>query len=257
MKLAKKVALITGSGSGIGRESALLFSKEGAKVCVVDIDEKRGEETVDLIKQKDGEAVFAKANVSDAKDAERMVEVTVDVFGKLDVLFNNAGIPMAPTPVEEVEENAWIRIMDTNVKGIFLGCKYAIPIMKKHGGGVIINTASATGVRPQPCFSTYAASKGAVILLTKALAIELAPDKIRVNCLSPASVDTAMLPRFIDDSGARNSRYEEEIKGYINAIPLGRLVGPQEIARAALFLASDDAAMITGDNLLVDGGRGI
>jgi 3-oxoacyl-[acyl-carrier protein] reductase len=257
MKLKNKVALITGAGSGMGQASALLFSQEGAKVCVVDIDDKSGEQTVKLIKQKGGEAIFFQADVSKADDAEKMIKTTVDAFGKLDILFNNAGIPMTMTPVEEVKEDLWDRIMEINVKGIFLGCKYAIPIMKKQGGGVIINTASISGVRARPGLSAYTASKGAAILLTRGLAIELAPHQIRVNCINPVAADTPMFPKFIDESGAKDEKYEEAKKRFIDTIPMGRLATAEDIARTALFLASDDSSFITGVGLEVDGGRGI
>ena len=144
MKLSNKVALITGSGSGMGRASAMLFAQEGARISVVDTDKKGGEQTAELIKKKDGNAVFIQADVSKADDADKMIKTTLDNFGKLDILFNNAGIPMPFTFFEEVTEDLWSSIIDVNVKGIFLGCKYAIPLMKKQGGGVIINTASTT-----------------------------------------------------------------------------------------------------------------
>jgi 3-oxoacyl-[acyl-carrier protein] reductase len=164
---------------------------------------------------------------------------------------------MAMTPVEEVTEEVWCRIMDINAKGIFLGCKYAIPIMKKQGGGVIINTASVSGVRARPGLSAYTASKGAAILLTRGLAIELAPHQIRVNCLNPVAADTPMLPKFIDDSGATDKKYEDAKQRFIDTVPMGRLATAQDVARAALFLASDDASFITGVGLEVDGGRAI
>jgi len=252
MKLSNKVALITGSGSGIGRASAILFSQEGAKISVADIDEKGGQQTVDLIKQKGGSAIFIQTDVSKANDIERMIRATVDHYGKLDILFNNAGIGMPFIPIEEVKESIWDRIMEINVKGIFLGCKYAVPIMKRQGGGVIINTASISGVRPRPGLSAYSASKGAAILLTKALAIELAPFKIRVNCVNPVVVDTPFLEKNID-----LSQLEEAKKSMLSTIPLGRLCQPEDIAHAALYLASDESSMVTGLSLDVDGGRGI
>ena len=252
MKLSNKVALITGSGSGIGRASAILFSQEGAKISVADIDEKGGQQTVDLIKQKGGSAIFIQTDVSKANDIERMIRATVDHYGKLDILFNNAGIGMPFIPIEEVKESIWDRIMEINVKGIFLGCKYAVPIMKRQGGGVIINTASISGVRPRPGLSAYSASKGAAILLTKALAIELAPFKIRVNCVNPVVVDTPFLEKNID-----LSQLEEAKKSMLSTIPLGRLCQPEDIAHAALYLASDESSMVTGASLNVDGGRGI
>lgn len=257
MKLFNKIALITGSGSGIGRASAILFSKEGAKISVVDMDQKSGQETIELIKQKGGNAIFIRADVSKASDVEIMIKTTVDIYGRLDILFNNAGIPMSFTPVEDVKEGLWDRIMDVNVKGIFLGCKYAVPIMKKQEGGVIINTASISGVRPRPGLSAYSASKGAVITLTKALAIELAPYKIRVNCINPVATETPMLAKFIEEQGAKGEKYEAGRKRFINTIPLGRLAQPEDIAYAVLFLASDEASLATGISFDVDGGRGI
>jgi len=252
MKLKGKIALITGAGSGMGRASALLFSNEGAKISVVDIDRKGGERAVELIKQKGQEAIFMQADVTKASDVERMIGTTVDTYGKLDILFNNAGIPMSFTPIEEVKEDLWDRIMNINVKGIFLGCKYAVPIMKKQGGGVIINTASIVAMRPRPGLSAYAASKGAAVTLTRGLAIELAPFKIRVNCINPVATDTPMLPGFIG-----NRDLEEGRKAFISTIPLGRLAQAEDIAHAALYLASDDSLMVTGACIDVDGGRGI
>lgn len=155
-------------------------------------------------------------------------------------------------PIEQIEESLWRRLMDINVKGIFLGCKYAIPAMKRQGGGVIINTASISGVRPRPGLSAYSASKGAAILLTKALAIELAPFKIRVNCINPVIVETPFLEKNID-----RNQLEEAKKTMLSTIPLGRLCQPEDIAHAALYLASDESSMVTGASLDVDGGRGI
>ena len=228
------------------------FSAEGAKISIADIDRKSGEQTADLIKQKGGEAIFIQADVSRAADVERMITTTVSAYGRLDILFNNAGLPMSFTPIEEVEEELWDRIMNVNVKSIFLGCKYAAPVMKKQGGGVIVNTASIIGIRARPNMSAYSASKGAAIILTKELAIELAPYRIRVNCINPVATDTPMLAKFI---GKRD--LEEGRKAYISTIPLGRLAQPEDIARAALYLVSDDASIVTGACLDVDGGRGI
>ncbi len=252
MKLSNKVAIITGSGSGIGRTSAVLFSQEGARVCVVDVDKEGGQQTADLIKQKGSDAVFVHADITKASDGERMIRTTQDHYGRLDILFNNAGIGMPFIPVEEIEENFWHRIMDVNAKGIFLGCKYAVPFMKRQGGGVIINTASISGVRPRPGLSAYSASKGAAILLTKALAIELAPFKIRVNCINPVVVDSPFLTKSFDIS-----KLDEVKKAMVSTIPLGRLGQTEDIAHAALYLASDESSMVTGLSLDVDGGRGI
>jgi 3-oxoacyl-[acyl-carrier protein] reductase len=257
MKLANKIALITGAGSGFGRASAVLFAQEGAKISVVDMDERTGQETVSLVKQKGGNAIFIRADVSKAGDVEKMVKTTVDTFCRLDILFNNAGIPMSFTPVENVKEELWDRIQDVNVKGIFLGAKYAVPYMKKQGGGVIINTASISGVRPRPGLIAYSASKAAAIMLTKALAIELAASKIRVNCLNPVAAETPMLPKFMSDQALTPEKFEEGRRRFTDTVPLGRLAQAEDVANAALFLASDEAALITGASLDVDGGRGI
>jgi 3-oxoacyl-[acyl-carrier protein] reductase len=252
MRLPNRVALITGAASGIGRASAVLFAREGAKVAVADIDERGGRQTVDLIAKEGGSAVFVKADVTKADDVERMIKASVDQFGKLDILFNNAGIGTAFTPLEQVDEALWDRVMAINVKSIFLGCKYAAPVMKAQGGGVIINTASISGVRPRPGLTVYAASKGAVIIFTKAIAIEFAPYKIRVNCINPVVTDTAFITKTIDPS-----QIEAAKKGMLSTIPLGRLGEPEDMAFAALYLASDEAGLVTGVSLDVDGGRAI
>lgn len=251
MKLKGKVALVTGAGSGMGRAIAILFAKEGAKVSVVDIDTDGGQETVGLIKQNG--AQFISADVAKVLDAERMIKTTVDAYGRLDILANNAGVPMGPTPIDEVDENLYDKIMAVNVKAIYLSSKYVIPIMKQQGGGVIINITSIAGVRPRPGLNVYCASKGGAIVLTKALAIELATHKIRVNSICPVAADTPMLAKFVGES----KDFEKGRKAFIATIPLGRLATPEDIAYAALYLASDEASLVTGVNLEVDGGRGI
>jgi len=252
MRLPDKVALITGAASGIGRASAVLFAREGARVAVADIDETGGRQTVDLIGKEGGKAIFIKADVTKADDVEGMIKACVDRLGRVDILFNNAGIGTAFTPLEQVDEALWDRVMAINVKSIFLGCKYAAPVMKAQGGGVVINTASISGVRPRPGLTIYAASKGAVIVLTKAIAIEFAPHKIRVNCINPVVTDTAFITKTIEPS-----QIEAAKKGMISTIPLGRMGEPEDMAFAALYLASDEASLVTGVSLDVDGGRAI
>ena len=253
MKLGGKVALVTGAGSGMGCAVAVLFAKEGAKVSVVDIDPIRGQETVDLIKQNGASGQFISADVGKASEVEQMIKATVDAYGRLDILVNNAGVPMSFTPIETVEEKLYDRIMAVNLKSIYLACKYVTPIMKNQGGGVVINTTSIAGVRPRPGLNVYCASKGGAIVLTKALAIELAPDNIRVNSIGPVAADTPMLTKFIGE----DKDFETGRAKFIATIPLGRLATPEDIAYAALYLVSDEASLVTGVNLEVDGGRGI
>jgi 3-oxoacyl-[acyl-carrier protein] reductase len=253
LRLAGKVALVTGAGSGMGQGIAVLFAKEGAKVSVVDINASAGQKTADLIKQTGADGQFISADVARAQDVEQMLKKTVTAYGRLDIIVNNAGVPMGPTPIEEVEESLYDKIMAVNVKAIYLAAKYATPIMKKQGGGVIINITSIAGVRPRPGLNVYCASKGGAIVLTKALAVELAGDKIRVNSVGPVAADTPMLAKFIGE----DKDYEAGKARFIATIPLGRLATPEDIAQAALYLASDEASLVTGVNLEVDGGRGI
>ena len=223
-----------------------MFAKEGAKLVVADINDTGGEETVATIKAEGGEVVFVYTDVSIASEVEHLVKVTKDKFGKIDILFNNAGIYARRSAVEDLDESIWDRVFAVNVKGIFLGVKYVVPEMKKVGGGVIINTSSTAAVRYGMYISAYTSSKGAVITLTKALAAELAPDNIRVNCITPGFTETPMLEVVLEERG----------KSIVNTIPLGRLVKPEDIAYAALYLASDESLMLTGTNIIVDGGRG-
>jgi len=255
MKLEGKAALITGAGSGFGRATALLFAREGAKIVVADLSPETGNETVGLIKEEGNEASFVQADVSQSSDVEKMIAFAMDTYGKLDILYNNAGMPMANTPVEFVDEDIWDRILEVNAKSIFLGAKYAVPIMKEQGSGVIINTSSVSCVRPRPGLSVYTASKAAATYLTKSLAIELAPKNIRVNSISPVAADTPMFPGFVQERHRQNMDIVKEAT--LATIPLGRLAEVEDVAKAALYLASDDASMVTGVDLFVDGGRSI
>jgi 3-oxoacyl-[acyl-carrier protein] reductase len=253
MRLANKVAIITGAGSGIGKASAILFAKEGARIVVADINDAGGQETITEIKSNGGEAIAVHTDVTVASEVEKLGKVTKEKFGKADILFNNAGIPQQTMSFEKVTEALWDRIFATNVKSIFLTAKSIIPMMKEAGGGVIINLASISGIRPRPGNIAYATSKAAVILLTKALALEVAPFKIRVNCINPVGTVTPMLGKFF----AEGVSLEEGKKATIKTIPLGRLSMPEDVANAALFLASDESSMLTGTGIDVDGGRGI
>jgi 3-oxoacyl-[acyl-carrier protein] reductase len=251
MRLDGKVALITGAGSGIGRASARLFAREGARVAVVDLDEARAKETVREIEQAGGQALALAADVSRAADNEAAVHETVGRWARLDVFFANAGVPQRPTPVEDVDEATFDRIMAVNVKGVFLGVRAAAPVMKRQKGGVILVTASTSAIRPRPGVQCYSASKGAVVTLVKSLALELAPFAVRVVAIAPVATETPMLPAFM----GKTTVDEEGRARYVATIPLGRLNQPEDIAGAALFLASDEAAMMTGTCVEVDGGR--
>jgi len=249
MSLDGAATAITGAGSGMGAATARLFARRGAKVAVVDVDEDAAAATAADIEAAGGEAIAVTADVSAAADVEAFVAETVDAFGGIDVLHNNAGIAQQSTPVEDVTEATWDRIQAVNLKSAFLGAKYAVPHMKAQDGGVILNTASTSGIRPRTGLSAYAAAKGGMITLTKQLAHELAEDGIRVNAICPVATDTDMLPEFAGG--------DLSVESMADTIPLGRLAEPDDIAAAAAFLASDEAAMITGTALEVDGGRDI
>jgi NAD(P)-dependent dehydrogenase (short-subunit alcohol dehydrogenase family) len=248
-RLQGKVALITGAASGIGRASALLFAREGAAVAVVDINEKAGRKVANEITSTGGRTFFASADVTRAADCQRVVRAVAGKFGALHILFNNAGI-IRRASVLELSEAEWDRVMDVNVKSIFLMSKFAIPLIEKSGGGSIINTASGWGLAGGPKAAAYCASKGAVVLLTKAMAIDHGPQNIRVNCICPGDTDTAMLRSEAQQLGAATARFLQEAAQR----PLRRVGKPEEIAQAALYLASDAASFVTGTALVVDGG---
>jgi len=244
MRLKDKVALITGAGSGIGRETALLFAKEGAAVVVVDVNEQAARDTAAAIKN----SVHVKADVSKARDCEQMVAQAEKAFGKLNVLFNNAGIMHAKDDdAISTDEAVWDLTLDINAKGVFLGCKYGIPALRRAGGGSVINTASFVArlgaATPQ---IAYTASKGAVLSMTRELAIIHARENIRVNALSPGPLQTELLMKVLNT--------EEKKRRRLVHLPMGRFGEAREIAQAALFLASNESSYITGAEFLVDGG---
>jgi NAD(P)-dependent dehydrogenase (short-subunit alcohol dehydrogenase family) len=248
MRLKDKVALITGAASGIGRESALLFAAEGARVVVVDVNDDAGHETAVRIQSQGGQAVYARADVSRAADCEAMVQAAERSFGKLNVLFNNAGIMHArDDDAIATDEAVWDFTMNVNLKGVFLGCKYGIPALRRAGGGSIINTASFVArlgaATPQVA---YTASKGGVLALTRELAVIHARENIRVNALCPGPLRTELLMRFLDTEAKKQRRLVH--------IPMGRFGEAREMAQAALFLASDESSYITGTDFLADGG---
>ena len=251
MKLKDRVAIVTGGGSGIGRATALLFAQEGARVSVVDLREDAAKETAEQIERAGGQALAVRADVSKAADNQGAVSQTLARWGRLDIFYANAGVPQLPTSVEDVDEATFDLIIAANVKGVFLGAKYAVPVFKKQRSGVFLITGSTSGIRPRPGVQCYSASKGAVHTLAKSLALELAPFGVRVVAIAPVATETPMLPTFM----GKKEVDEEGLKRYRSSVPLGRLNQPEDLARTALFLASDDAAMITGSTVEVDGGR--
>jgi NAD(P)-dependent dehydrogenase (short-subunit alcohol dehydrogenase family) len=247
--LRGKTALITGGASGIGRATAVLFAREGASVAIADKNEAAGAVTVKEIAAFGGKALFEPADVTRATDCQRVVERTVQELGGVHLLFNNAGV-IRRASVIELTEKDWDRVMAVNVKSIFLMSKLVIPLMAQAGGGVIVNMASGWGLTGGPKAAVYCASKGAVVLLTKAMAVDHGPEKIRVNCICPGDTNTEMLHNEAQQLGEPSDRFLAEAAKR----PLGRIGKPEEIAQAALYLASSAASFVTGTALVVDGG---
>ena len=246
MRLKDKTAIVTGAGSGFGKGIAMRFAKEGARVGVIDINSESAREVASQI----GNSAFAmEADVSIDGDVSRMVQEALDRWGQLDILVNNAGTTHRNQPMTEVTEEEYERIFAVNVKSVYLSAKYIVPVMKKQGFGVILNVASTAGVRPRPGLVWYNTSKGAMMTATKAMAIELAGEKIRVNAINPVAGETGMLHLFMGEDTP------EKRAQFISTIPLGRLSLPEDMANAALFLCSDEAEMITGLCMEVDGWR--
>jgi len=247
--LSGKVALITGAASGIGRATAVLFAREGAAVAIADLNEEAGEAVAQDIVRDGGRAIFSRTDVTRASDCQSLVRRTVGEFGRIDILLNNAGI-IRRASVLELSEQDWDRVMAVNVKSIFLLSRLVIPIMINAGGGSIINMASGWGLVGGPRAVVYCASKGAVVLLTKAMAIDHGRQKIQVNCLCPGDTDTNMLRNEARQLGEPEDRFLADSARR----PLGRVGTPAEIAQAALYLASDASSFVTGTALVVDGG---
>jgi len=248
MRLESKVALITGAGSGIGRQTALLCAREGARIVAVDIDGETSRETAGLVAAQQGQAVAVRADVSSAADCEQMIRTAEETYGRLDVLFNNAGIShIDDADAVATEEAVWDLTMAVNLKGVFLGCKYGVPALRRAGGGSIINTASFVALlgaaTPQ---IAYTASKGGVLSMTRELAVIHARERIRVNALCPGPLRTELLMKYLDTEEKRQRRLVH--------IPMGRFGEAEEIARTVLFLASDESSYITGTTFVVDGG---
>ena len=245
MRLKDKVAIITGAASGIGKATAKVFAEQGAKVVVADIDENGGRQTVVNIQDVGNEAIFVQTDVTIKADTEQMVAHTVKTYGKLDILFNNAGIAMR-LPVAELAEEDWHRCLDVNLTGVFLCAKAAIPAMQKNDGGSIINMSSIYGIVGADVRAAYVASKGAVTNLTRGMALDYAQDNIRVNCICPGFVQTPLVAGVV--------KTPEEYQKLANKHPMRRLGQPEEIAYGALYLASDESAFVTGIALPIDGG---
>jgi NAD(P)-dependent dehydrogenase (short-subunit alcohol dehydrogenase family) len=247
--LQDKVALISGGASGIGRATALLFAGEGAAVAIADLNEAAGQAVAREISNQGAKCIFESADVTRAGDCKRVVERTLREFGGIHVLLNNAGI-IRRASLTELSEEDWDRVMEVNVKSIFLMSRLVLPVMARAGGGSIINTASGWGLTGGAKAAVYCASKGAVVLLTKAMAVDHGPQHIRVNCICPGDTDTAMLRSEARQLGEATERFLTEAARR----PLGRVGTPEEIAQAALYLASDASSFVTGTALVVDGG---
>ena len=250
MRLKDRVAVITGAGSGIGAASALAMAREGARVVVADIDEAGARATAAAIEKEGGHALAVRADVSRLTDNDTLVHRAVALWGRLDIFYANAGVPQPQSSIASVDEAIIDHVLAVNVKGVLLGARAALPIMKKARRGVFLITASTAAIRPRGGH-VYAASKGAVVTLTGSLAMEAAPYGVRVVAIAPVATDTPMLAQFAGKGGMS----EEMLARTVATVPLGRLNQPEDLARTAVFLASDDAAMITGSCIEVDGGR--
>jgi NAD(P)-dependent dehydrogenase (short-subunit alcohol dehydrogenase family) len=248
VKLAGKVALITGAGSGMGRAAAELFASEGARVVITDVDEAAGKTAIDAVRASGGDATFVRANVADWDDCQAMVAAAVDTYGGLHVLYNNAGIfPGDDGGVLDTPQETWRRVMAVNLEGVWLGCRAGIPAMLASGGGAIVNVASFVALMGAATAQiAYTASKGGVLSMTREIAVEYARQGIRANALCPGPIETPLLQELLSDPDRRARRMVH--------IPMGRLGRAEELAKAALFLASDDASFMTGAALVVDGG---
>ena len=249
MQLKGKLTVITGAATGIGRATAQLFAQEGAQVVIADLNEEDAQETVDNINSENSRAWFVRTDVSHAEDMEALMKSAAELMGGIDVIFNNAGAQRSGA-VTDFDESEWDLLMDINPKSCFLGAKYSVPYLRERGGGSIVNMASIAGLKGGPGMTAYSASKGAVVAFTKALAAELAPDNIRVNCVCPGWIDTPFNQPAIEFMGGRTNQ-EEMVQ---QTVPLQRQGTPEEIAPGILYLASEASSYMTGKELIIDGG---
>lgn len=249
LKLSGKVAVVSGAGAGMGKAAACLYAKNGAKVVVAVRTISKGEETVRLIREAGGEAVLVHADVSRLADLQNMIKAAVENYGRLDILFCNAGVP-CPGGLDGVTEEGWDESLDVNLKSCFFSAQYAAREMKKNGGGAIVFDSSVSGIVGSPMSPVYSATKGGIVTLTKSLALLLAQDNIRVNCVCPGPIDT----KFVRQAWDRAPDPEAARRGNVGGVPLGRMGSPEEVAEAVLFLSSDESSYITGVALPVDGG---
>nr|ABZ10145.1 putative short chain dehydrogenase [uncultured marine microorganism HF4000_APKG10H11] len=250
MKLQNKVSIVTGGSIGIGKAIAELYSDEGATVIIADVNEEQGKKTVDNINQKGGNAIFIKTDVSNEREVDEMIKMVVGKFKKIDILCNNAGIVGTGT-ICDTDTEEWDRIMNVNMKGVFLCIKYVIPVMMKTGGGSIVNLSSISGLTAFPSLTAYSASKAGVILITKTVAIDYGKHNIRVNAICPSNIETPMFEELLEGLPDPN----QARKNLLDMIPMKRFGTPEDVAKIALFLASDESSFVTGEYIMVDGGN--